>query len=296
MAERSHRTRQIIALWGMARPLQLLAIALVYTWGVLIARAHGYLLVPQTLIMSLLAILMVAASVHYANEYADHETDALTTRTPFSGGSGVLPRGDVPRVLALQAMVTAGVVGLVLAVVLRLNAVALALLIFIAVFGWMYSLPPLKLAWRGWGELDNALLGGLALPVYGYVTVTATVDFHAVLAALPFALLVFLNLLATTWPDRHADAQVGKYTLATLLTVPYLRLIYGAVALIAFALVWRFHGDHVLPALVCHLSAFVLPLVLVAGWLYTRRETPFFSVAAMLAMLTMNLVGWFLVA
>ena len=178
---------------------------------------------------------------------------------------------------------------------MRLNAVALGLLVFILVFGWMYSLPPLKLAWRGWGELDNALLGGLALPVYGYATVTATVDFHAVLAALPFALLVFLNLLATTWPDRHADAQVGKYTLATLLTVPHLRLIYGVVAVIAFALIWRFHGDHTLPALVCHLSVFVLPLVLVAGWLYTRRETPFFSVAAMLAMLTMNLIGWFLI-
>jgi 1,4-dihydroxy-2-naphthoate octaprenyltransferase len=48
-------------------------------------------------------MIVVSISVHYANEYADHKTDALTERTKFSGGSGILPRGLVPRDLAFRA-------------------------------------------------------------------------------------------------------------------------------------------------------------------------------------------------
>jgi 1,4-dihydroxy-2-naphthoate octaprenyltransferase len=44
-----------------------------------------------------LALLSAAMAVHYANEYADAETDALTVRTPSSGGSGALERTDLPR-------------------------------------------------------------------------------------------------------------------------------------------------------------------------------------------------------
>ncbi len=34
--------------------------------------------------------------------------------------------------------------------------------------GWMYSLPPLALAWKGWRELDNAVMAGIALPLFGF--------------------------------------------------------------------------------------------------------------------------------
>ncbi|NIS35092.1 MAG: prenyltransferase, partial [Actinobacteria bacterium] len=109
-------------------------------------------------------------------------------------------------------------VGLALAVGCLLHGFAvpaIGVLVVGAVFGWQYSLPPLALAWRGVGEVDNAALGGLVLPAYGFAVAAGTVTVDALLATVPFATVVFLNLLDTTWPDRAADAAVGKRTLAT---------------------------------------------------------------------------------
>ena len=98
----------------------------------------------------------------------------------------------------------------------------------------MYSLPPLQLAWRGWGELDNALLGGLLLHLYGYAVLGGRISLEVATICIPFTLLAFNNLLATTWADREADAQVGKNTLATRLTIPQLCGLYAIVAVAAF--------------------------------------------------------------
>jgi hypothetical protein len=71
-------------------------------------------------------------------------------------------------------------------------------------FGWMYSLKPLALGWRGLGELDNAVLGGLLLPFYGYVVQAGTVDVGVILALLPFGASAFVNLLATKTNFGHS--------------------------------------------------------------------------------------------
>jgi len=90
-----------------------------------------------------------------------------------------------------------------------LTPVPLVVLFAGAFLGWMYSLPPLALAWRGWGELDNALLGGVALPLYAYLVQSGELDRWVILIFIPFSMLVFINLLATTWTDRDADRSVG---------------------------------------------------------------------------------------
>ena len=286
----------IIALWGMARPLIMLSVILVYGAGGLIARAAEYPLNVQAFAWGLAALLFVALSIHYVNEYADYQTDALTHRTPFSGGSGVLPSGDVPRILALQAGWLTLIFGIIIAimgiVIGTLTINALLLLLIGAFGGWMYSLPPLKLAWRGWGEIDNALLGGMLLPLYGYTVQTGHVDGWVMVACLPFMLLVFINLLATTWADREADSHAGKYTLATRLPLPALRLIYGAAALLCFMLLILL-ADQTFPRSVA-ISGFVaLPLVVWGGLSYTRIHSPHPTVFAMIVFLLAQMLLWF---
>jgi len=73
----------------MSRPSQLLLIAVVYLAGASAARASIGVDLPAVA-TGLILLLLVAASVHYANEFADAETDAITRRTAFSGGSGAL--------------------------------------------------------------------------------------------------------------------------------------------------------------------------------------------------------------
>ena len=205
------------ALWVASRPAQLLLVVTVYALGVVVAVARGAPLKERSLLAGLVVLLPTAAGIHYTNEYADHDTDALTERTPFSGGSGALQATGLPRRLMSTAAVAAltagvGLAGAALAVGL-LPARAVAILVGSALVGVQYSVGPLALARRGLGELANAALGGVALPCYG-AAVVGGLGRAVVLAALPFALLVFVNLLETGWPDRRADADVGKDTLA----------------------------------------------------------------------------------
>jgi len=298
------RRAALVALWRMSRPAQLALIALVYALGVAMAFGRGAEADAGAVAVGLAALLPTAASVHYANEYADAETDALTDRTPFSGGSGALAESGLPRSLALRAGVASGAVGVALLVAGAapvggrvLGAVPAAVLVGILLAGWQYSVRPLRLAWKGLGEVANAVLGGVALPLYGFAVVTGGVTVAAALATLPFALVVFVNLLETQWPDRRADAAVGKRTLATRWSADRLRLAYGLGSLAAAgsAVALAFF-DAVFPRVV--MLGTVLPMVgLVPGYYrFTRREEPLPAVVTMVLVAAGSTIGWGLAA
>jgi len=281
-----------------SRPSQLLLIAGVYSLGVTVAAANGAAVDRATVAAGAVPLLCLSASVHYANEYADYETDALTNRTPFSGGSGALQETGLSRAIPLYAGVTAGAVGGALTGVLWaqgwLSPAAVGLLAVSTVVGWQYSVGPLRLAWRGWGEVTNAALGGLLLPVYG----AAVVDGALVtvgLASVPFFLLVWLNLFATQWPDREADAAVGKRTLAVRWQPRTLRISYVGISVLAGLSLVALHtipSPAVLPRPVVLASLPAVPLVVLGGWGYTRRHVPLPTVAAMVSLAALQLLGW----
>jgi 1,4-dihydroxy-2-naphthoate octaprenyltransferase len=255
-------------------------------------RAAGFL---SRLAAGALALVPVAVTVHYANEYADVETDALTTRTPFSGGSGALVLTDCePAVLrratglsfalAVVAIAAAG-----LTATLALDAVAYLLTILGA--GLAYSLPPTALIRRGVGELVNALLGGLVLPLYG-VAVVGTPTVRAHLAVGPFVLVVGCSLLATHWPDRTADATVGKRTLVVRWGPRRIRRLYALLAGIAAAwTLWLWHGETIpRPVALAHLLAG--PLLVRGHTVLTRQRSPLPSVLAMVVLAVASLSAW----
>ena len=277
-----------------SRPSQLLLVAGVYLFGVTVAAANDTVIAPGQVVLGAVPLLAVSASIHYANEYADHKTDALTDPTPFSGGSGALVETDVPRGFVLRLAFGTLAAGLLAAAALALagglGTSALAVLVGATAAGWQYSVGPLRLAWHGWGEVTNAALGGLALPVYGAAVVggpLATVT----LASLPFALLVLLNLFATQWPDREADAAVGKRTLAVRWSTRRLRASYVGVALVAALSLAALHPA-VVPTTVALASLPVAPLVVWGAYGYTRRELPWPSVTAMVGLAVLQFAAW----
>lgn len=288
------RWSQVVVGWRASRPAQLVLVAGVYLLGAKAARALGSAVTPPQLLAGLVPLLPVAASIHYANEYADYETDMRTDRTPFSGGSGALPKSGVPRRFVLHAAIATLALGMALGSGLWsvgwLSSSAGWLLVVGAVFGWQYSLPPLALAWRGLGELDNAALGGLVLPAYGAAVVGGPIGLVA-LAAVPFALVVLCNLFATQWPDREADAAVGKDTLAVRWPATRLRIAYVGIAVAAgLALIWL--HPTVIPTPVAVASLPVVPLVALGANGYTRRHVPWPTVSAMVGLATLQLVAW----
>jgi 1,4-dihydroxy-2-naphthoate octaprenyltransferase len=291
-----------------SRPPQLLLIAGVYALGVKIALANGVHPTATGLSAGLAALLPVAASVHYINEYADYETDALTDRTPFSGGSGALQETGLPKAVALWAATLALAVGALLTVLFLLTDLlspdAAGLLAVIAVLGWQYSIPPFALIRHGVGELDNAILGGLVLPSYGAAVAGGELVTVA-LAVVPFTLVVFLNLLEVHWPDREADAAAGKRTLAVRWSSTRLRTAYAAVAAAATLALLALTPLGVWPAsplptpipVPVALASFAVAPLVVWGWLgYTKRHLPWPSVAAMVGLAAVQFLAWCWVA
>jgi 1,4-dihydroxy-2-naphthoate octaprenyltransferase len=282
----------------MTRPSQLLLLEVVALLGVGLARARGAEIDPATLAVGLLLALPVSASVHLVNEYADHETDARTSRTLFSGGSGALARTGLPPGVALAAARVAAAIGLVggLAALATgvLPAPAAAILLAGMVGGWAYSVGPFPLAWHGLGEGANALLGGMLMPLFGVALAGGALDVLAVFAFVPLTLVVAVNLLATTWPDRVADASVGKRTLATRWPVQRLRALYAVLAGGALAvLVAQASGPLPLEVVVAGLSA--APLLAVGFATYTRGESALATVGAMVWLIVAQLVAWWAV-
>lgn len=295
-------------LWKAARPSQLALVCLVYGLGIGMAAAgHGS---PDgfgpldvgfavAALGGLAPLLPTAAAIHYANEYADYETDALTDRTPFSGGSGALHRTGLERRFLAGAILGSLVVGaaatVAVGVIVGFPGDALLLLGGSAALGLAYSLPPVALVRRGGlGEVTNAVLGGFALPLYAVAVVSTPTIEHA-LAVVPFSLVVGCNLLATHWPDRAADAAVGKRTLAVQWSPARLRVAYAVLAVAASGLVAVLTG-WVLPLAVALAHVPALPFLAWGGAVLTRQRSPFPAVAAMVVLAGSTTIAWWGVA
>lgn len=288
----------LLGLWAMSRPLVLVSNILSWLFGVSIAFGSGWSIELLSFGLGFSAMVLVSVSVHYVNEYADYQTDKLTSRTIYSGGSGVLPSGIVPRRLVLQAAVVALVFGVgiqLLASYFGIHSwLALAVIGIGALWGWMYSLLRLKLVWRGLGELDNSLLGANLLLVYGYIVLSKRFDVWVILTCLPFTLLAFNNLLAVTWVDREADSKVGKRTLATRWPVGRLRILYGLVATASFSLL-LLSSNWMTPVEVAIAGLAALPLAIWGLKTYTQNEISHASVYAMVMMMLVQTIVWFMI-
>jgi 1,4-dihydroxy-2-naphthoate octaprenyltransferase len=289
----------MVGLLRMSRPGPLVAALLAWLLGVSMLYGSGSRFSPSSFVLGFASVLMTILSLHYANEYADYETDSLTRRTFYSGGSGVLPSGLVARGVALQASAASIVLGLTLQILGALYGLlswaGLVGLVLGAFFGYMYSLPPLKLSYRGLGELDNSLLGGASAPLLAYVNLGGTLEASVLAACIPFTLLVFNNLLASTWPDRAADRKAGKLTLATLWTKGRLRRLYWTIAAAAFVTLLILYLSHHLPLLVAATGLLSLPLSLLGGLQYTKATISRAAIYAMVVMECSQIVTWLLV-
>ncbi len=285
--------RYLKLFFRMARPNQILLIALVFSWGILMALVRGSVWSSLSYLLGLGAAILISVSIHFVNEYADYETDKLTKRTPYSGGSGALQDSGLDKSLALRGAILAMILGFTIAfsafLTGHLTTQVLTILGLAAFFGWEYSLKPLKLAWRGWGEIDNALLGAWLLPICGYAVIHHRVDTFIMAAAAPFAMLAFVNLLATHWADREADRAIGKYTLVTKLSVPLLRILYLLMMLGAYTWVY-WHSQY--PPLVKLSSFIVVPLSVWGFVSFTKQHNPAPSVFAMVAFLLVQIISW----
>ena len=115
--------------------------------------------------------------------------------------------------IAAGFYIAAAVIGLIL-LALRPSAALLVIGVVGIVVSLAYTAPPLKLVYRGLGEIAVAVGFGPLMLLGAYVVQTGgTVTTQALIASLPIALLVALILYVNEIPDRRGDARAGKRTL-----------------------------------------------------------------------------------
>lgn len=194
-----------------------------------------------------LALFVFGLAIHffivYANDYADYETDQLNqTFTPFTGGSrvlieGLLTRSDLLKgsiiMMVFSMLITtyfAWLIGSITPILLGVGGLFLL---------HAYSFGPIKLSYRGFGEVLQMLGVGVVLPLLGYIVQGGSIG------NLPWAIMLLLlpsqlgMAFGTSLPDQPSDKLSNKNTSAVILGVPAARKIMLMWFIITFSLLWQ---------------------------------------------------------
>jgi len=167
-------------------------------------------LVALTHLAAVLDQLFIVFANDVADEAADRDNDEPT---PFSGGSRVLVDGTISSDALRRASLLAAAAVLALAGVMALG-MARPLLFPLWVMGiallWAYSYPPLRLSYRGYGEVAQGLGLGVVLPLIGFYTVAGSLDGLTWQALVPLFVLGFAGNINTALPDARPDASADK--------------------------------------------------------------------------------------
>jgi 1,4-dihydroxy-2-naphthoate polyprenyltransferase len=195
-------------------------------------------------------LFFLEAATVFTNEWFDYESDRNNQAYgPFSGGSRVL----VDQVLTFRELAR----GIGLTLILTVACMVFLLypaespLPILLVMGAMitlalgYTVPPLKLSWRGLGELDVGLTHSLGAVLCGYLFLGgAWSDPFPWLVSIPLFLSVLPSIILAGVPDLNADKKAGKQTLAVLFgrkRAKQMALALTIAAVLAVILIKDFH-------------------------------------------------------
>jgi 1,4-dihydroxy-2-naphthoate octaprenyltransferase len=175
--------------------------------------------------LTLLGAAFFHLGTNVMNDYFDHNSgadEANLTPTPFAGGSRLIQRGlisaNTTRNLAWSFFAAGTALGLVLSWLRGWELLIFGLLGFL--LGYLYTAPPMRLVYRGLGEIAVGLGFGPIMVLGAYWVQAGAWSNEALLASIPVGLLIAAVLYINEISDRIWDARAGKRTLVTHLTIP----------------------------------------------------------------------------
>ena len=208
----------MISNWARAIRIRfLLASVIAVTTGIAVAYWRTGQIEPVNAFLTYVGVIFLHASVDLLNDYWDHKRgiDSATTRTKFSGGTGVLPE----KLLTPRAVYRAGIIFLILGAAIGtyfvlMKGITVAVILGFAVAAiYFYSTTIVN---AGLGELFVAIKG--AMIVLGtYYVQAVTLDVAAALAGTIIGLLSATVLYVNAFPDYAADKSGGRHTLVIIL-------------------------------------------------------------------------------
>jgi 1,4-dihydroxy-2-naphthoate octaprenyltransferase len=196
-----------------------LAVLPIFFLGSLFALLTGVEFSLSKFLWGFLILFLIEIGASFANDYFDYEADKYNRQFGFSGGSGVLIKYPELLPFAKWASIILMVSALILTIIfIWIASLPIWVIVYISVaifFCWFYTAPPLRLVYRGFGELPH-LLAGIMFPGWGYLILKGTIDLPLLLFAIPFGLLGLTVILNFEIPDLEADLSGGKKNLIVL--------------------------------------------------------------------------------
>jgi 1,4-dihydroxy-2-naphthoate octaprenyltransferase len=187
-------------------------------------------------LLAAVGLVLAHVSVNVLNDWFDWRSgvDKKTQRTPFSGGSGILPAGMMTPLqvfwLGAGALIAIALIGVFFVITRGLSLLPLLLVAGICIV--TYTPIILKTRAPEWA----AGLGLGILPILGtYFVQTSEYTLSALIASVPSGFLVYNLLLLNEFPDVEADRTAGRRTLPITEGRNRASLVYCTTTLAVYA-------------------------------------------------------------
>jgi 1,4-dihydroxy-2-naphthoate polyprenyltransferase len=205
----------LVKIVKLGRPQFLFGGFLLYTLGALLAVLFNAEFLLDKFILGYAILALAHSALHYSNDYFDLEADRFIKPTPFTGGSGILVETpqlrEFSRRFALLLICLSLILGVIFTVIYAYPVWFFLYVVLGNFLVWSYSAPPIKLSYRGWGEISNTF-NGFLLTGMGYFTIMGTLDLSFLIFAVPITFLQFIFTNGVEIPDMEGDKLGGKIT------------------------------------------------------------------------------------
>src|SRR6266498_4568577 len=222
--------------------------------GTAAAVSAGAVFRPEYLILILVSLVGIQAGANLFKGYYEGLDRSVAPSSPgawfaFDSGAAIGLTRDPRTVLrAGRACFAVGVAAGVGLVALTANLLLLAFGLAGAVLAWSYSSPPLKLSYRGIGEISTFLAFGPIMTVGAAVAFGSAGAESSVFASLILGFLAAAISFARYFPNREEDVAKGKRTPVTLLGVRRATLAFIGLLMSPYlvGVVWLIRGGGIL--------------------------------------------------
>ncbi len=224
-----------LKIWFLETRPQFLLLSVVLAFlGTCIAWYDGTFHLGYAL-LAFVGLMLAHISVNTLNDYFDYKSgiDLEVQRTPFSGGSGILPPGTLKSRqvfwLGLGSLLLAIPIGIYFVIVSGWQLVPLLVVAALCVV--LYTPVILKTYWPEWAPG----LGMGALPVMGaYFVQTGEYTWPLVIASVPSFILVHNLLFINEFPDVEADKKGGRRTTPIVIGMAKSSRVYSALTIMVY--------------------------------------------------------------
>jgi 1,4-dihydroxy-2-naphthoate polyprenyltransferase len=210
-------------------------------------------------LLALVGLIFCHSSVNIINDYYDFRSgvDLKTIKTPFNGGSGLLPAGKIKSknvlIFGLVCLIVAVPIGVFFTIVQGWQLLPLLMLGAICIL--FYTTVILKTHFPEWSP--GVGLG--LLPVLGaYFVQTGGYSWMALIGSVPSGFLVLNLLLLNEFPDADADLTARKKTLPITVGKKNAAIVYTTFVVLTYLWIVSAVITRAMPAY-CLLALATLP-------------------------------------